>query len=101
MEVMQGTLVFDYKSFRVSDGIEYWKVLSPSLLFRLCYKKRKRDRVCGKWLIVGNWIIWFKKRKYYSEASIRSEKNYYGRSIIKCLISVWHCSVGFVCWLLY
>lgn len=93
---MQGCLVFDYKSFRVFDGLDSWKVACPQLLFRLLYKKKKRDRVCGRWWTKGNWIIWFKKEKWYSETSITSEKLYYGRNIIKCLISVWHFLVGFV-----
>lgn len=83
MEIMQGTLVFDYKSFKVTDGIYYYTVLCPQLLFRLLYKKKKRDRVCGQWWLLGNYIIWFKKMKYYSEASITSEKLYYKRGDIK------------------
>ena len=79
---MQGTLVLDYRSFMVTDGLEYWRTLSPSLLFRLFYKKKKRDRVCGKWIVVGNWIVWFKKMKYWSEADINREKPRYSRKDI-------------------
>lgn len=84
MEVMQGTLVFDYKSFRVFDGVDAWKVACPQLLFRLLYKKRKRDRVCGKWWIICGWIVWFVKKKYYEETKITKEKLYYKREDIKC-----------------
>lgn len=83
MKQMQGVLVFDYKAFMVSDGLEYWKVICPQLLFRLFYKKRKRDRICGRWWFIGNWIIWFKKEKYYSETSISKEKLHYTRKEIK------------------
>ncbi|MFA5299839.1 MAG: hypothetical protein WC389_16770 [Lutibacter sp.] len=81
---MNGVLIFDYVTFSVSDGLEYWKVLCPQLLFRLLYKKRKRDRICGRWWIIGKLIIWFKKEKYYSETKISQEKLYYGRGDIKC-----------------
>lgn len=81
---MKGVLVFDYKSFMVTDGLEYWKVLCPQLLFRLIYKKRKRDRVCGRWWLWKDFIIWFVKEKYYSETCISKEKLYYERSCIKC-----------------
>jgi hypothetical protein len=80
---MRGVLVFDYKSFLLTDGLEYWKALCPQLLFRLLYKKRKRDRVCGQWWIIGNWVIWFVKEKYYSETSISKEKLYYRKEDIK------------------
>ena len=85
MNFQHGTLALDYKSFRVTDGIEYYRVLSPALLFRLLYKKRKRDRVCGSWLILSGLIIWFRRERYYNEARISHEKNYYTREIInKC-----------------
>jgi hypothetical protein len=74
--------MLDYRSFQVSDGIDYFKVLCPQLMFRLLYKKRKRDRVCGRWWILGNWVVWFKRMKYYSETSITSEKLYYSRKDI-------------------
>lgn len=71
--------MFDYRDFKVTDGIDYWNVLCPQLLFRLLYKKRKRDRVCGKWWMIGSWIFWFIKKKYYSETAITEEKLYYSR----------------------
>jgi hypothetical protein len=83
MVFQQGTLILDYFSFCVTDGIEYYKILSPSLLFRLFYKKKKRDRLCGEWLIIYGIIIWFRKRKYFSEASISKEKIYYKRKEVK------------------
>jgi hypothetical protein len=79
VEIMQGTLVLDYRDFKVTDGLEYWNVLCPQLIFRLLYRKRKRDRVCGRWWILFRLVIWFKKTKYYSETAITKEKLYYSR----------------------
>ena len=61
----EGVLVFDYKSFAITDGIEYYRNVSPQLLFRLLYKKKKRDKVHGKWWMISNMIIWFRKERYH------------------------------------
>jgi hypothetical protein len=59
----QGTLSFKYGS-GVTDGIVFYRVLSPSLLYRVLTRKKRRDLISGKWLVIGNIIIWFKKTKY-------------------------------------
>lgn len=80
--VEEGVLAFNYKSFAVTNGLETYWTISPSILFRLMYKKVKRDRVCGRWLLLGKCIIWFTKMKYYSETRLDQEKIGYSRKNI-------------------
>lgn len=59
-----GTLVFDWKNFVVTDGVIFYRVLSPALLFRFLFPKKKRNGISGWWLVIKDVIIWFKKEKY-------------------------------------
>ena len=44
----------------VTDGVNWFKVLSPKLRHSMRLNKRDSS-VVGKWISVNNWIIWFKK----------------------------------------
>ena len=71
-----GSLCFDYKDFSVTDGVIWYKVLWPSLLFRLLNKKPTRPCIYGVWFNWGRWIIWFMKKGYvFQYRAIKEEKN--------------------------
>ncbi|TBR16977.1 hypothetical protein EPO66_03615 [bacterium] len=45
------------------DGVVYFNVLSPTLLFKMWFSKKRDNNTNGIWLFVGNTIIWFRKLK--------------------------------------
>lgn len=62
--ILLGTLAFDYKAFQLTDGVNWYYTIAPSLLFRLIFRKVKRPLIAGKALIFSNIIIWHKKEKF-------------------------------------
>ena len=82
--VAHGSLILD-RIFWVTDGVVWYVVLSPSLLFRFIDKKPTRKYINGKWVMVHRFIVLFKKTKYvhrhtalgetYHRESIKRKKN--------------------------
>ena len=85
MEILiigQGCLFFHYKTYELHDGIIWYKTISLSLLFRLIFGKKTKRWCNGKFLAIGNIIIWFKKEPYcFQHTSIYGET--YTRKNIK------------------
>ena len=80
----EGTLIFDYKAFEVTDGTNWFKVLSPNLLYRLKNPKPTRPMISGEWIIIKGCIVWFKKSKYvYHHIPLIQEKNIITRKYIQ------------------
>lgn len=72
--MLEGTLCFDYKTFQVTDGVNWYYTIAPSLLFRLCFKKATRPCISGRAWLIKNIIIWHKKDKYiYRYKPIKEE----------------------------
>jgi hypothetical protein len=71
-----GTLAFDYKVNQMTDGVNWYDILSPSLLFRLIQRKKTRPLINGVAYILGTKIIWFNKIKYtYHHVPIKENIN--------------------------
>jgi len=56
-----GRLTLNYKDFNVSDGVNFFRPLSFSLIKKLLRRKNRADTVCGEWVVLGRWVVWFKK----------------------------------------
>ncbi len=46
----------------ITDGVNYFKTISPFLLFKVGRKKRDNS-IVGKWLAYNDVILWFKKTR--------------------------------------
>lgn len=57
----QGKLIFDYVNFRVTDGVNYFIPLSPSLIRKLIRRKNRADGTVGEYLVWGWFVVWFRK----------------------------------------
>ena len=60
-----GGLQLDFDHFGVTDGINYYKPLSFSLIRKLLRRKRHQNRADGKFIAINNWIIFFQKGGSY------------------------------------
>lgn len=81
MEIGKGCLLYDYKTKEVTDGNCWYRVVSPSLIYRLWFNKPTKRNIDGKWLLIGNTIVWFKKIDYIHQHTKLKET--YTRSSIK------------------
>lgn len=74
----RGALGFDYKANQMSDGIYWFKVLSPSLLLRLRNRKPTRNYISGVWLVIGDTIVFFIKKRYvFQSRDIKEDMTVY------------------------
>jgi len=81
----QGELTFNYKDFKVFDGVIHYSVLSPSLIYRLLNPKPTRPFIAGKWLAIKGCIVWFHKEKYiYRHYSLK--ETYSRKEMMKAVI---------------
>lgn len=46
-----------------TDGVVFFKILSPALLFRLKFNRKKDLGIQGRFLAINDKIIWVQKRK--------------------------------------
>ena len=76
--IATGTLSLDYRTKQVWDGVVWYKVLSPSLLYRLIEGKHTRKYISGTWISFNQWIIWFKKDKFIYRHFKIEERGVYG-----------------------
>lgn len=65
IQIGKGCLLYEYKNKLLTDGVVYYRVLSPFLWFRLAFNKRNKRNIDGAWLVIGDIIVWFHKIKYY------------------------------------
>lgn len=64
MEIGQGVLYFVPRYWIIYDGNTFYRVFSLALLFRMAFGKRWKRRIDGKWIVIGDVIVWFKKEKF-------------------------------------
>lgn len=82
--MLKGTLCFDYKTFQVTDGVNWYYTIAPSLVFRLLFKKPTRPCISGKAWILHNIVIWHIKEKYtYKYRPIEENVNYILTKLVK------------------
>lgn len=57
----------------VTDGVVFFKVLSPSLHIRIATIKKRNPNFSGAWLAIGNTIVWTRKIKDTSKMQTEFE----------------------------
>lgn len=45
----------------ITDGIIYYKTISPYLLWKQYHCKKRDYSIVGSWLAIGWLIVWFRK----------------------------------------
>lgn len=56
----EGSLKLSKKMFAF-DGVNYFKIFSPALFFKILHSKKRDLGILGRWLAINNIIIWAHK----------------------------------------